>query len=75
MQRVWAPWRMEYIAAPKDTSKDGCFLCIDEGSDEESLVLLRKPLAFAGFIERGGRGDCSDAYTLPVYLTALPGDF
>ena len=47
MERLWAPWRMEYIVAPKDTTKDGCFLCIDEGSDDESLVLLRKPLAFA----------------------------
>jgi len=46
MERIWAPWRMEYIAASKDTGKNGCFLCIDADTDETSLVLMRKPLAF-----------------------------
>ncbi|HPC19658.1 MAG: HIT domain-containing protein [Kiritimatiellae bacterium] len=41
-QQLWAPWRMEFIRAPKEP---GCFLCriIREGSekDDENLVVYR----------------------------------
>lgn len=46
MKRLWAPWRMEYIAAEKDVSLNKCFLCIEPSSDEASLVLARKQAAF-----------------------------
>lgn len=41
MARMWAPWRMEYIGAPKE---EGCFLCRIGGEsarDVENLVLWR----------------------------------
>lgn len=44
MDRVWAPWRMQYVGVEKSDSK--CFLCINEGSDDESLVVGRKGEAF-----------------------------
>jgi len=41
-QQLWAPWRMEFIRAPKE---EGCFLCriIRDGpaQDTENLVLHR----------------------------------
>ena len=42
MERLWAPWRIEYIRAPKDDN--GCVLCnADEGdeNDEDTLVVHR----------------------------------
>ncbi len=46
MERMWAPWRMEYIrgASGKDDRK--CFLCVEPSDDEKSLVLGRKGSAF-----------------------------
>ena len=40
MERLWAPWRIEYIKGPKS---DGCFFCsyIQENMDEKNLVLYR----------------------------------
>ncbi len=46
MDRVWAPWRMEYITGTKAPGEKRCFLCIDEGKDEESLVIGRLGKAF-----------------------------
>lgn len=46
MDRVWAPWRMEYIRGTKTPGEKRCFLCIDEGKDEESLVIGRLGTAF-----------------------------
>ncbi len=47
MQRLWAPWRMEFIAGEKG---DGCFLCDAVGAgmeaDRETLVLERGRRAF-----------------------------
>ena len=41
-QRLWAPWRMDFIRAPKE---EGCFLCRIAGAgpekDEENLVVSR----------------------------------
>lgn len=39
-ERLWAPWRMGVIRAPKDT---GCFLCrmVGETDDEANLLLER----------------------------------
>ncbi len=42
MDRLWAPWRMEYVQVP-DKQGDGCFLCrAAEAEDErDNLVLWR----------------------------------
>ena len=45
MDRIWAPWRMEYVSSGAETGGK-CFLCTDPGLDEESLVVGRKGGAF-----------------------------
>ncbi len=46
MERIWAPWRMEYITSTKDPLNAGCFLCVDQQEDEKALVLTRVGKAF-----------------------------
>jgi ATP adenylyltransferase len=46
MERIWAPWRMEYITSTKDPLNAGCFLCVDRQEDEKALVLTRAEKAF-----------------------------
>lgn len=45
-ERLWAPWRMQFILGPKAGS--GCALCayVSEPSSRESRVLARTPEAF-----------------------------
>ncbi|MEJ2477979.1 MAG: HIT domain-containing protein [Desulfuromonadales bacterium] len=40
MERLWAPWRLEYIQAP---DHDGCIFCLEQSRtrDAEKLVLTR----------------------------------
>ena len=40
MDRLWAPWRMEYIKAPKE---EGCIFCDKpaQSADRENLILYR----------------------------------
>lgn len=40
MDKLWAPWRMEYILAPRDK---GCFLCdiVSSAQDRQNLVIKR----------------------------------
>jgi len=40
MDRLWAPWRLEYIQGPEH---DGCIFCIDRDPthDRECLVVMR----------------------------------
>jgi len=40
MNRIWAPWRLEYVRSCDD---EGCFLCraVGEDRDRENLLLLR----------------------------------
>ncbi len=45
MDRVWAPWRMEYITASLK-SDNKCFLCVDKTDDKQSLVVGRNNTAF-----------------------------
>lgn len=40
MDRLWAPWRLEYLVKEKPA---GCFFC-EEGDDRERLVLRSTPL-------------------------------
>jgi ATP adenylyltransferase len=45
MDRVWAPWRMEYITASmKSDSK--CFLCVNQADDQQAHVVGRNNKAF-----------------------------
>ena len=46
MERLWAPWRLEYIQAPKPQE---CIFCARPaaGDDEDSLVLRRGERCFA----------------------------
>ncbi len=46
MERIWAPWRMEYVGAAKAAETSGCFLCIDAENDGKALVVGRKGKAF-----------------------------
>jgi ATP adenylyltransferase len=46
MKKIWAPWRMEYIAGEKKPDKEKCFLCSAAAGEDDSLVLVRKPRAF-----------------------------
>ena len=45
MKRMWSPWRLEYLTAPK---ADGCIFCqaVQDDQDRENLVLLRGKRAF-----------------------------
>jgi ATP adenylyltransferase len=46
MERLWAPWRLEYIKSADEES--GCFFCAAvEGDDEERLVIHRGKRAIA----------------------------
>ncbi len=47
MERLWSPWRMEYIEAAKD-DPDGCIFCDlpAKGDDAATLILSRGERAF-----------------------------
>jgi ATP adenylyltransferase len=45
MDRVWAPWRMEYITASMK-SDNKCFLCVNQADDQQALVVGRNNKAF-----------------------------
>ena len=48
MDRLWAPWRLAYVAAPKAPAvADPCFLCSGLAGDDDraNLVVLRTPLS------------------------------
>jgi ATP adenylyltransferase len=49
MDRLWTPWRMEYIDAAKDESGDTCVFCDrpSTGDDQSNYVLARTDQAFA----------------------------
>ncbi len=45
MKRLWTPWRMAYIKAPKDKHPAGCIFCAkikaSRENDRDNLVLFR----------------------------------
>jgi ATP adenylyltransferase len=49
MERLWAPWRMEYIDSARDEEETGCLFCEkpNEGDDEKALILARQEKSFA----------------------------
>ena len=47
MERLWSPWRMEYIQANKDEADDaGCVLCRIRDGEESERVLTRSDLGY-----------------------------
>jgi ATP adenylyltransferase len=49
MERLWSPWRMQYIeSAISGTSDEGCLFCDApaRGDDEAAYILLRGSLAY-----------------------------
>ena len=49
MERLWAPWRMEYIGQAREGEDQGCLFCEKpkEGDDEKALIVARSDLSFA----------------------------
>jgi ATP adenylyltransferase len=49
MERLWAPWRMEYIDSARDEEETGCLFCEKpkESDDEKALILARQEKSFA----------------------------
>lgn len=49
MERLWAPWRMEYIGSAKEGKDQGCIFCEKpkEGDDEKAYILARTEKSFA----------------------------
>jgi len=48
MDRLWAPWRLSYVAAAKDPSRpEPCFICrgLAANEDRQNLIVLRTPLS------------------------------
>jgi ATP adenylyltransferase len=47
MDRLWSPWRMEYIQATKDEAEDApCIFCRIRDGEESERVLVREDLAY-----------------------------
>ena len=88
MERLWAPWRLEYI---QDADKqDGCFFCdaAASGDDEATLVVHRGERAFvllnkfpyasghllvAPYRHGVGFGDLDDAEALEIHRLGAQG--
>jgi ATP adenylyltransferase len=49
MERLWAPWRMEYIGQAREGEDQRCLFCEKpkEGDDEKALIVARSELSFA----------------------------
>ena len=49
MERLWAPWRMEYIGQAREGEDQGCLFCEKpkEGDDEKALIVARSEKSFA----------------------------
>jgi ATP adenylyltransferase len=48
MERLWSPWRMEYLEAARDEGSEGCVFCdlLESDDPEGARVLARGDLAF-----------------------------
>ena len=47
MDNLWAPWRMQYVRAPKKNTEETFLKKLEDGNDEENLVLFRGEHSFA----------------------------
>jgi ATP adenylyltransferase len=47
-QRIWAPWRLEYVKDASKNSEDECIFCAkpEEGDDEANLIVHRAERCF-----------------------------
>lgn len=49
-ERIWAPWRMEYVEGPKQPRPGGCIFCDkpaeDPANDSENLIVHRGQACF-----------------------------
>jgi len=87
VERLWAPWRLEYVASADE--QEGCVFCrAAEGDDEEQLVVHRGELAFvllnkfpyssghllvAPYRHGSNFGDLDDGEALAVHRLAAAG--
>ena len=46
MDNLWAPWRMQYVRAPKKNTEETFLKKLEDGNDEENLVLFRGEHSF-----------------------------
>ena len=46
MDNLWAPWRMQYVLAPKKNTEETFLKKLEDGNDEENLVLFRGEHSF-----------------------------
>ena len=46
MDNLWAPWRMQYVRAPKKNNRETFLKKLEDGNDEENLVLFRGEHSF-----------------------------
>lgn len=50
MKRLWTPWRMPFLKAPKNSEQNSCFFCekirADPSRDRDNLVLVRGKCTF-----------------------------
>lgn len=46
MDNLWAPWRMQYVRAPKKNTEETFLKKLEDGKDEENLVLFRGEHSF-----------------------------
>jgi len=48
MDRLWAPWRLEYVTAEEKDSHDGCLFCVKyaEDDDAKNYVVKRGKTCF-----------------------------
>lgn len=48
MERLWTPWRMQYVGATRTDDLGGCIFCdkLRAGRDQENLILHRGEQAF-----------------------------
>ena len=46
MDNLWAPWRMEYVSAPKKNAGETFLKKLEDGNDEDNLILYRGEHSF-----------------------------
>ena len=46
MDNLWAPWRMQYVRAPKKNNGETFLKKLEDGNDEDNLILYRGDHSF-----------------------------